>query len=119
MPASSSAASGGRGAACRWCRTASTASASAPPSGEAGAAELVTDGRHALLLHHPGDSAELAGAIRRVLNDRGLAQRLARAGRDLAERCSWAANAARAGALVDREMVTPRALVLATDAWGV
>jgi phosphatidyl-myo-inositol dimannoside synthase len=88
-------------------------------STEAGAAELVDDGRNALLLRNPGDSAELSDVIRRVLEDPGLARRLARAGRALAERCSWAANADQAAALIDREACTPRALVLATDPWGV
>jgi glycosyltransferase involved in cell wall biosynthesis len=88
-------------------------------SSEAGAAELIEDGRHALLLQRAGDSGELAAAAGRLLADPALVRRLARNGRALAERCSWAANADQAAALIDREAGTPQALVLATDVWGV
>jgi glycosyltransferase involved in cell wall biosynthesis len=45
--------------------------------------ELVHDGESALLVA-PGDAEALAGALRRVLADRPLADRLAAAGRALA-----------------------------------
>jgi glycosyltransferase involved in cell wall biosynthesis len=45
-----------------------------------GLRELLTDGENALLVP-PGDPHALAGAIRRVLDDRALAARLAEAGR--------------------------------------
>jgi phosphatidylinositol alpha-1,6-mannosyltransferase len=88
-------------------------------STEAGAADLTEDGRHALLLRRPGDSSELAEAVRRVLEDAGLVQRLVKNGRALAERNTWANNASQVADLVAREITTPRTLVFATDPWGV
>lgn len=85
----------------------------------AGAADLIQDGASGLLLTNPEDPRELAGLVRRVLEQPALAQSLADGGRALAERCSWSANADQAAALIDREAVTPRTLVLATDPWGV
>lgn len=57
--------------------------------------EFLRDGRDALLVP-PGDAAALAAALRRVLSDAALAERLARAAWDEAPAYSWAA---RAGAL--------------------
>lgn len=45
-----------------------------------GLSEVVKDGEHALLVQ-PGSSAELAQALRRVFSERGLADRLGKAGR--------------------------------------
>jgi phosphatidylinositol alpha-1,6-mannosyltransferase len=87
-------------------------------SAAAGAAELMQDGRHALILHDASDPAECARLVERVLEDRGLAEDLGRNGRALAERYSWEANARRAQALIEREAATPRVLVLAPSAWG-
>jgi glycosyltransferase involved in cell wall biosynthesis len=46
-----------------------------------GVPELIEDGVHGLLVR-PGDPLELAGAIRRLLDDRALASRLGRAARE-------------------------------------
>jgi glycosyltransferase involved in cell wall biosynthesis len=52
------------------------------------------------LLVPPGDAAALAAAIRRLLNDRGLASRLARAAADAAPQYSWERRAERLEALL-------------------
>lgn len=54
--------------------------------------EVVTDGANALLVP-PGDAETLAGAIARLLADRTLAERLARAAWEASERYSWDARA--------------------------
>ena len=87
-------------------------------SAAAGATELMEDGRHALILHNAADPAECARLVGRILQDPQLAERLAREGHALAERCSWNANADQAAALIEREAATPRVLVLAPHAWG-
>ncbi|MDR7505924.1 MAG: glycosyltransferase family 4 protein [Armatimonadota bacterium] len=87
-------------------------------SAKTGAAELMEDGRHALVLRDPEDSSALAVLVRCILDDSSLAERLGREGRALAERLSWDANAERAAALLERETTTPRVLVLAPHAWG-
>lgn len=58
-----------------------------------GVRELLTHGRDGLLVP-AGDAAALAGALRRVLDDAGLARRLAAAGSELAARHSEEAMAA-------------------------
>ena len=50
--------------------------------------EVVTDGVDGLLVH-PRDPAALADAVARVLDEPGLAPRLAEAGRNRAERFDW------------------------------
>jgi glycosyltransferase involved in cell wall biosynthesis len=87
-------------------------------SKSAGVAELLEDGRHALLMSDPTDAAELSKLVTRLLREPDLAGRLAREGRALAERCSWDANADATAALVEREIVTPRVIVLAEDPAG-
>jgi glycosyltransferase involved in cell wall biosynthesis len=54
--------------------------------------ELLEDGRDALLVP-PGDAAALAAALRRVLEEPGLAERLARGAWERAPRYSWDARA--------------------------
>ena len=49
---------------------------------------LLDDGREALLVP-PGDPAAMAGAVRRLLCEPGLAERLSRAARAKVERSSW------------------------------
>ena len=88
-------------------------------SAAAGAAELMEDGRHALILRDTADPADCARLVGRALGDPARADRLAREGRALAERYSWNANAALAGDLIEREAMTPRVLVLAPHAWGM
>lgn len=84
-------------------------------SARAGVADLLDDGRHALLLHDPEDPGELARVVRRVFDDGGLREHLGQEGRALAESKSWDKNAERTADLIEREATTPRVLVLATD----
>lgn len=56
--------------------------------------EILTDGENALLVP-PGDVAALAGAIRRLTEDRGLAERLGRRAFEDAPRYAWDARARR------------------------
>jgi glycosyltransferase involved in cell wall biosynthesis len=53
-----------------------------------GMRHLVEDGVHALLVP-PGDEEAMAGAVRRLLREPGLAPRLSRAGRARAEEFDW------------------------------
>ena len=87
-------------------------------SANAGASELLEDGRHALILHDPEDAVECARLVQRILGDPALAEHLAHEGRALAEGCSWDSNAERAADLIEREATTPRVLVLAPHLWG-
>ncbi len=65
-----------------------------------GTAEVVRNGESALLVP-PGDAAALAGALRRLIADRDLCERLrAQARRDV-EQYAWAARAARIRAFVE------------------
>ncbi|HEV2033404.1 MAG TPA: glycosyltransferase family 4 protein [Candidatus Dormibacteraeota bacterium] len=88
-------------------------------SGRAGIADLLEDGKHALILANPEDPNELCLVLKRVLDDQSLAASLAVNGRALAEQWSWDSNADRAAALLHREVETPRLLVLAPDPWGM
>jgi glycosyltransferase involved in cell wall biosynthesis len=49
---------------------------------------LLRDGEEALLVPE-GDAEAMAGAVRRLLDEPGLAGRLSSAGREVAERSSW------------------------------
>jgi len=49
---------------------------------------LVENGEQALLVP-PNDAAAMAGAVRRVLTEPGLAEKLSRAGRARAEEFDW------------------------------
>jgi glycosyltransferase involved in cell wall biosynthesis len=62
--------------------------------------EVLRDGESALLVP-PGDPAALGAALRRVLEDRDLAERLARTAWDEAPRYSWEARAAKLQALFE------------------
>jgi glycosyltransferase involved in cell wall biosynthesis len=62
--------------------------------------EVLRDGESALLVP-PGDAASLAAALRRLLADRALAERLARAAWDEAPAYSWDARAAALRGLFD------------------
>jgi phosphatidylinositol alpha-1,6-mannosyltransferase len=88
-------------------------------SGRAGIAELLDDGKQALILVNPEDPNELSVVLKRVLDDQTLAASLGLNGRALAEKWSWDRNADRAAALLYREVETPRLLVLAPDPWGL
>lgn len=88
-------------------------------SARAGVAELVEDGRDALVLHDPEDPVALAGAIRRVVDDPSLARRLGERGRRRAEQLSWDENAARQAAVIEAEASTPRVMVLGPHPAGV
>src|SRR5680860_35615 len=83
-----------------------------------GICELLEHERNSLIIEDPEDSAELAGHVGRLLEDRGLAQRLSLEGRKLAEQCSWDENASRAADLIEHEARTPRFLVLSPDPAG-
>lgn len=86
-------------------------------SARTGVAELLEHGRHALVADEPEDSENLAGLVRRILDDVDLRERLIREGRALAEECSWQNNAERTADLIEREATTPRILVLTPDPW--
>jgi phosphatidyl-myo-inositol dimannoside synthase len=87
-------------------------------SARAGVAELV-DGREAIVLADPENPAVLAEAVRRVLEEPGLATRLSQGGRRRAEELSWDDNAASQGEIIEAEATRPRILVLAPDPAGV
>jgi glycosyltransferase involved in cell wall biosynthesis len=53
-----------------------------------GIPHLLRDGENALLVPE-GDAGAIAGAVRRILSEPGLADRLSTQGRALAESCSW------------------------------
>jgi glycosyltransferase involved in cell wall biosynthesis len=60
--------------------------------------EILTDGGNALLVA-PGNAEALAGAVERLLADRGLAARLARAALEAVPAYSWERRAERLEAL--------------------
>ena len=63
--------------------------------------EVLADGRNALLVK-PGDQAALAAGIRTLINDRDLAQRLARAAFEDAAQYTWERRAQRLEALFEQ-----------------
>jgi len=88
-------------------------------SSRAGAvAELVEDGRHALVLRNVEDPKALARLVSQILDDPGLANSLAREGRTFAEQFTWDLQAEQTAAFIEREARTPRILVLTPHAWG-
>ena len=56
----------------------------------------------AALLFDPGDTAQIAGAIRRLLHDEELAAELVARGRDQCARFSWREAAARTATAYER-----------------
>ena len=58
-------------------------------SRDAGAAELIADGEEGLLLDDPTDAEEVTAAIRRLLDDPGLRERIGAAARGKVEFYSW------------------------------
>ena len=82
----------------------------------AGVSELLSDQRDAVLLQHPDDELELAHAITGVLDDERYAKSLIVAGTERATALTWSDSADRAAEIVEREVATPRVLVLASDA---
>jgi glycosyltransferase involved in cell wall biosynthesis len=87
-------------------------------SARAGVAELVTPDRDAIVLQDPSHVDTIVSAIERIIGDPQFAQELASNGRALAERCTWDVNARRTADLIERELRTPRLLVLAPDPGG-
>ena len=87
-------------------------------SSRAGVAELLENERHALILTDPEDPKELAAAVTRILEDKELAEHLSVEGRILAEAYSWDRNAEVTAKLIEREISTPRVLVLAPSVGG-
>lgn len=87
-------------------------------SGKAGVAELLENGRHALVLEDPEDVPALHKAISTVLSDPKTASLLTREGRKLAVRHTWAECANSAALLMEKEIETPRVLLLALGASG-
>lgn len=78
------------------------------------AVELLTDGPGLLVPHQ--DPAALAGAIRRILTEPGLAASLARRTRPLARTLLWPAVAARYDALAERVLAAGPVAVAAAPA---
>ena len=87
-------------------------------SARAGVGELVTPDRDAIILQDPTQVETIVSAIQRIIGNPGFAQELASNGRALAETCTWDVNARRTTALIERELRTPRVLVLAPDPGG-
>ncbi len=70
-------------------------------SRKAGASEIVTDGRDALVLEHPDDADELARLIRQVSDDGSLRRGLSEQAVLTARRFTWDANAEQMKQLFD------------------
>ncbi len=87
-------------------------------SRRAGVSELLEHEHNTLIIENPEDACELAGHVRRLLDNQGLAEHLSVEGRKLAKQCSWDENAARAADLIEHEACTPRFLVLTPDPAG-
>ena len=87
-------------------------------SARAGVAELVTPDRDAIVLQDPTHVDAIVSAIQRIIGRPPFAQELASNGRALAETCTWDVNARRTSDLIERELRTPRLLVLAPDPGG-
>ena len=73
-------------------------------SNQAGVCEIITDGVDGLVLKDPRDARELAGLIRRVLQDVGLRQRLGERAVQSARRYTWGRNAAETAAFLEKAM---------------
>jgi UDP-glucose:(heptosyl)LPS alpha-1,3-glucosyltransferase len=75
----------------------------------AGASEIVNHGVNGLLLRDPTNVAELAGLIRRLVNDRSLRELLAGNGVSTARQCTWDHNAAAMWELLNKASARKRA----------
>jgi glycosyltransferase involved in cell wall biosynthesis len=73
-------------------------------SNQAGVCEIITDGVDGLVLKDPRDARELAGLIRRVLQDVGLRHRLGEQAVQSARRYTWDRNAAETAAFLEKAM---------------
>jgi phosphatidyl-myo-inositol dimannoside synthase len=71
-----------------------------------GVVDAIDDGETGLLVP-PGDVVALAGALRRILDDRAFAERLGAAGRARAEASSWDAVADRVAAALEGDRAPP------------
>jgi glycosyltransferase involved in cell wall biosynthesis len=73
-------------------------------SNQAGVCEIITDGVDGLVLKDPRGAGELAGLIRRVLQDVGLRHRLGERAVQSARRYTWDRNAAETAAFLEKAM---------------
>jgi UDP-glucose:(heptosyl)LPS alpha-1,3-glucosyltransferase len=69
-------------------------------SSQAGVSEIVTDGADALVLKDPRSASELAGLIKRILEEPGLARRLGDRAAVTARAYTWDRNAAELDAVI-------------------
>jgi UDP-glucose:(heptosyl)LPS alpha-1,3-glucosyltransferase len=76
----------------------------------AGVSEVITDGLNGLLLRDPTDAEELAGLIRRLVNDRSLRELLAENAVSTARQCTWDDNAAAIWKLLNKANARKRSL---------
>jgi glycosyltransferase involved in cell wall biosynthesis len=73
-------------------------------SNQAGVCEIITDGVDGLVLKDPRDARELAGLIRRVLQDVGLRHRLGERAVQSVRLYTWDRNAAETAAFLQKAM---------------
>lgn len=77
-------------------------------SRKAGASEIVTHDFDGLVLQNPADTDELAGLIRRLLDDEGLRARLGKNAAKTAQQFTWEANIARVKQIFERTLAPKR-----------
>jgi len=75
----------------------------------AGASEIIKHGLNGLLLRDPSNAAELAGLIRRLVNDRSLRELLSGNAVSTARQCTWDHNAAAMWELLNKASARKRA----------
>ena len=75
----------------------------------AGASEIIKHGLNGLLLRDPSNAAELAGLIRRLVNDRSLRELLSGNAVSTAKQCTWDHNAAAMWELLNKASARKRA----------